>query len=387
MKDTKRLVANEWENMKLNHVETPTSFTMLLGCVTAVALFTTSSTARAQTLASPAACDRACLTKYVDDYALSLVKHDPSGLPLAMDVKVTENGKPIQVGEGVWKSAVKFYSAPSSTQYVQDVQTGQVALMGVIDVGVPAMYAVRLQIKDGKITEIENLVKRENDAGGPFQPEGYLWREAPFIREIPSKLRSSRAKLAATADSYWMKAVTTHKGQAYMPDCIHVENGMNTDWERPLTSWEAYDVKNNMPSVYDGRIWTCERELNLTTQNWKTVVPIRRLIDEERGLVLDWNLVRREGRGPTNPTTMPDGSPVIRMAYGPPSRGPDGWPRGGLGAVTPAGGPGAGAPAGGATTPPPTTNYHAQLFRIVNGKISREQVFWISLPAGAVAPF
>lgn len=344
------------------------------------------SPASAQTLTT---CDRECLKKYVDDYALSLVKHDASALPLAPGAKITENAQPIAVGEGVWKSTVKFYSAPSSTQYVADVQAGQVALMGVIDVGVPAMFAVRLQIKDGKITEIENLVKRESDAGGPFQPEGYLWREAPFIREIPRKLRSSRDQLAATADSYWKKSTTTHKGQAYMPDCIHVENGMNTDWERPLTSWEAYDVKNNMPSDYDGRIWTCERELNLTTQSWKTVVPERRLIDEERGLVMDWNLVRREGAGPVAPKTMPDGSPVIRMAYGPPSRGSDGWPRGGLGSASSGQGPGPGGPppGGAPATPPPTTNYHAQLFRIVNGKISREQVFWISLPAGAAAPF
>lgn len=375
--------------MTLGYFDKAATLAIFAGCVT-IATLTTSQT-NAQSIA--AACDRVCLTKYVDDYAMSLIKHDPSGLPLASDVKVSENGKPINIGEGIWKSTVKFYSAPSSTQYVQDVQTGQVALMGVIDVGVPAIYAVRLQIKDGKITEIENLVKRESDAGGPFQPEGYLWREAPFIREMPAKIRSSRAKLAATADSYWTKAVTTHKGQAYMPDCIHVENGMNTDWERPLTSWEAYDVKNNMPSNYDGRIWTCERELELSTHNWKAVIPERRLIDEERGLVLDWNLVRREGPGPTNPATMPDGSPVVMMAYGPPARGPDGWPRGALGAA-PAGGPfgpggpgAAGAPRGAPPTPPPSTNYHAQLFRIVDGKISREQVFWISLPAAAAAPF
>src|SRR5262245_21195461 len=41
----------------------------------------------------PGPCTRAALKAQVDAYFAALAKHDPSGLPLADDVKVTENGK------------------------------------------------------------------------------------------------------------------------------------------------------------------------------------------------------------------------------------------------------------------------------------------------------
>jgi hypothetical protein len=47
-------------------------------------------------------CDRACMTGLVDRYLAAMVKHDPSGLPLAKGVRYTENTAEIQVGEGLW---------------------------------------------------------------------------------------------------------------------------------------------------------------------------------------------------------------------------------------------------------------------------------------------
>jgi len=61
-------------------------------------------TAHAQ-LAPP--CDRACMTRLVDQYLAAMVKHDPSGLPLARGVRYTENTAEIQVGEGLWVGATE----------------------------------------------------------------------------------------------------------------------------------------------------------------------------------------------------------------------------------------------------------------------------------------
>jgi hypothetical protein len=360
------------------------------------------------------ACDRACMENYALSYAKALIKHDAAGLPLAANVKMSENGKPTTVGEGIWKTTKKFYSTPSNTQYVVDFKTNQVAMMGVIDVGVPAIFATRLKLDGGKISEIETLVKREADAGSPFWPEGVLWREAPYIRTIPAKLAMTRDALAKTADSYWTIATSTHTGLPYSGDCVHLENGMNTSWERPLASWEVANPKDNPPSDYDGRIWTCAREVQLTTRSWQKARLHRRLIDEERGLVLDWNLVDRDqsmqSRSVPIPTQNADGSPVTPPAWGPPSRGDDGWPKCngplcgtdsevssaavmpamGMGGEGMGGGMGPGGPMGGGQfglNATQLTNYHAQLFRIVNGKIMREQVFWTAVPYQMAAPF
>ncbi len=53
----------------------------------------------------PNPCDRTCMTGLVDRYLAAMVKHDPSGLPLAKGVRYTENTAEIQVGEGLWVGA------------------------------------------------------------------------------------------------------------------------------------------------------------------------------------------------------------------------------------------------------------------------------------------
>jgi hypothetical protein len=352
--------------------------------------------------ANPAGnCDRDCMEGYVVTYSKALLKHDASSLPLAKNVKVTENAKLSSLSSGIWTSVTRFLSNTSTTQFVVDFTTGQVGMMGVIEDSkdgkqVPAMYALRLKIEAGKITEVEQIVKRESDVGGPFQPEGFIWREAPYIRTIPPKLFTSRAGLARTADIYWSVGTTTHNGYLvpYTVDCFHAENGMLGSFERPLDSYEAYFPENNPQSDFDGRIWTCEREHTLSTAAWTKAKLHRRLIDEERGLVMDWNLVDRTTGSFKITTDMPDGSQFKPIKYGPPSRGADGWPAQAPGSVpgaatTPAGVmPGVGMGAATVMAPAgPSSNYHAQLFRIVNGKIAREQVIWLTAPIGSVSPF
>jgi hypothetical protein len=55
------------------------------------------------------------MTGLVDRYLAAMVKHDPSGLPLAKGVRYTENTVEIQVGEGLWVGA-------SEAQHVQDLR-------------------------------------------------------------------------------------------------------------------------------------------------------------------------------------------------------------------------------------------------------------------------
>src|SRR6202034_4790596 len=57
-----------------------------------------------------AACDRACLSGLLEQYLAALVKHDPTGLPVAADLKSTENTKPTPLGDGLWKTIklIKF---------------------------------------------------------------------------------------------------------------------------------------------------------------------------------------------------------------------------------------------------------------------------------------
>jgi hypothetical protein len=46
-----------------------------------------------------AACDRSCLIRIADRYLAAMVKHDPAGLPLAPNIKFTENTAAIPLGD------------------------------------------------------------------------------------------------------------------------------------------------------------------------------------------------------------------------------------------------------------------------------------------------
>jgi hypothetical protein len=314
-------------------------------------------------------CDRSCLVGIADQFLDALTAHDPSRAPLAPGASQAENQQRITGGQGLWKSAGSFAKI---RQYVADTQTGQVGVQTILsDDGQPAIYALRLKVVNHRITEAESLVTHDGEGGPPFEPEGFLLREAPYIRSVPQPVRSTREQLLQTAQAYWTLATTTHNaaGASYTADCMHFQNGVNTDWERELSPAEAAAPERNAPQAYDGRIWTCARELTMTTQPWVKERAVRTLVDEERGLVMTWNLVDVAGRpGPDGKLPLPlkSGDPIPPLpANAPPGLSAVGW----------------------ASRGQPQTLYHAEVVRIVGGKIQREQVFQRALPPNAESLF
>lgn len=312
-------------------------------------------------------CDRACLTGFADRYLEAMIRHDPTSVSFSRDAKLAENQQAIKAGEGLWKTAASFSKV---RQYVADPQTGQVGVQAIADdAGRPAIFALRLKIVGNAVAEAETLVTHDGEGGPPFEPEGFLIRESPYMRDVPQAVRSSREVLLRTARKYWELATTTHKGAdaPYTDDCFHYQNGVNTNWERDLTPSELAAPERNAPQAYDGRIWICARELDLTTVPWVKERSLRTLVDVERGLVMTWNLVDVAGRpGPDGKIPPPPkaGDPLPPL--------PDNAPPG-LSAI------------GWSLRTQPQTFYHAEVKRIVGGRIQREQVFQRSLPADAAS--
>jgi hypothetical protein len=89
-------------------------------------------------------CERACLQGLVDQYLAALVAHDPGRLPLAVNVRFTENGQELHLGDGLWGTA----SAPGKYKlYVADPEDGQVGFYGtVMENGTPVLLALRLRV-------------------------------------------------------------------------------------------------------------------------------------------------------------------------------------------------------------------------------------------------
>jgi hypothetical protein len=100
----------------------------------------------------PLNCDRACLEGVIDQYLKALVAHDPKQLPLSQDVKFTENGQPLAVGDGFWKTA---QGIGNYRHVFADPEFGQVAVMATMrEANTSILMSVRLRIELGRITEI-----------------------------------------------------------------------------------------------------------------------------------------------------------------------------------------------------------------------------------------
>jgi hypothetical protein len=219
-------------------------------------------------------CDRACLNGYVDQYLAALVAHDPSRLPLARQVKFTENGQQLQLGDGLWGTAsgIGRYKI-----YADDPQAGEVMFMGtMLENGAPIILNLRLKVELRRIAEIETLVARK-EAGSLARPENLVTPNPLFAQTVPPSERRSRENMIAIANSYFS---AIEKGHAsYVPfdkDCNRIESGVQTTNNPALSS---------SPTSVLGL--GCEAQIKLRDFQPDTLIRDRRflVVDEERGLV------------------------------------------------------------------------------------------------------
>jgi hypothetical protein len=178
--------------------------------------------APAQSFAAPL--DRAALLKLADDYFAALVAHNPKNVPLADNVKMVEQVKRIQPGEGIWKTAT---AVPTNFKIVVpdtvSQEVGGIVILGIG--GKPAQLGFRLKVVDGKITEAEHLIVEISNPDNPL-----LQSVRPAIpMEIPYEYRDSRGRLIWIAKSYY-DALDLNNGSLapFASDCERRENGMRT---------------------------------------------------------------------------------------------------------------------------------------------------------------
>ena len=196
--------------------------------LTAILAAAVSLGALAHGFAQPApACDRACLSGLLDTYLAALKAHDPSRLPLAEHVRFTENGVPLEIGDGAWRTVDQIgdYKLPFI-----DAAAGQAGLYGVVvEDGKPAHLMVRLKVEAGRITEVETIVLRPQDNNGFGQPAEMKPR-APFYQDVPADQRLTRVQLAAVANAYF-DTLQQNNGTVFAPfaaDCDRIESGVET---------------------------------------------------------------------------------------------------------------------------------------------------------------
>jgi hypothetical protein len=266
----------------------------------------------ATTRSRAADCNRACLEGFVDRYFAAVIADDPAAAPLADNVRFTENGQLLPLGEGLWKS---MKGAGKYRLTVADADAGQIALITTLvedhadpAQATPALLALRLKVENGAITEIEQILER--NAMTAQRVEALGAPRAAFSTTIPASERMSRADLITTANKYFtgMQRNDGKGDYPFHPRCDRIENGgHSTNVPTPLGETRP-DPKT--AQGYSAQ-WSCREQFESGLLYFVSRIRDRRYVavDQERGVVAAFAFFDHMA-GSTRNFTRPDGRPT-----------------------------------------------------------------------------
>jgi hypothetical protein len=260
----------------------------------------------------PLNCDRGCLEKLIDDYLSALIAHDPSRLPLSADVRYSENEQRMDIGDGFWHTATAI---GNYRHYFADPESGQVGYMGtMIEGSNKLLYALRLRVELGRITEAESAIYRPG--GAPFDGVADMDKmgrpEAIWLDPVPADKRMTRQELIAVANAYF-EGLQNNDGKGYYPftdDCHRLENGYpttnNPSANPPRSGFDAFalDCKTQFKSGY----------YRIVTRIHHRRFPV---VDVERGVVYAYCVFDHAGN--VHKYTLTDGREVDMSFFSRPS--------------------------------------------------------------------
>jgi hypothetical protein len=195
-----------------------------LGLAAALLVVASSTSAQPSTPASEfrVICGRECLLQFSDRYLDALVNREPHRAPLAPDVRFTENGVELAIGDALWATAEAL--GDNKLVFTDPASGGIHLYAGLVENGLPSMLAARLKVEDRQITEIETTVLRRNaddPAMASFAVSRPIWSE-----RVPASQRVSREALIDIADSYFEGITQARAGLTPFDDrCVRFENG------------------------------------------------------------------------------------------------------------------------------------------------------------------
>jgi hypothetical protein len=271
-----------------------------------------STSAVAATAPTAPACNRACLEGFVERYLDAVTDNRPDKVPLATGVRFTEDGQQLTIGDGLWNT---MRAKGAYRLFVTDVPAGQVAVLATIEEdhrdpgkGTGALLALRLKIKHLQITEIEQIVVRDEKAAERVNALGKP--HAVYLETVPEAERMSRAELIATSNKYFT-GMQQNDGKGDYPfasDCNRLENGgQSTNVPTPAGQTRP-DPKTS--TNYSGQ-WSCLEQFQSGLLHFVNRIRDRRFVavDQERGIVFAFGFFDHSG-GSTRTFKVPDGRTV-----------------------------------------------------------------------------
>jgi hypothetical protein len=204
-------------------------------------------------LLSPTAnaqCTRENLSGMLDNFLIALSANDPTQLAVASDLKYTENGSLMNVGDGFWQTAGEVTFSRSALD-VERCGTLTQAVMRENGRDVPTIYGVRLRVDDnGDLADIESYIARSteffhNPAGVP-EEDGDEWETL-----IEPSERRSREEMVDAANAYFDMFFDPQQTEVpFALPCNRWENGTRTTQD---------DCSNMGPAGAGGMVMTHRR--------------------------------------------------------------------------------------------------------------------------------
>jgi hypothetical protein len=167
-------------------------------------------------------CGHDCLAEFAERFLTALTTHNASAVALAPNVRYTENGAQLAIGDALWSTAQKL--GDNKLVFTDPESGGIQVYAAVVESGLPSMLAARLKVEHRLVTEIETTVLRRNadDAAmASFAVERPIWHQ-----QVAAPKRVSRQGLIDIADSYF-EGITQARGDVtpFDPQCTRFENG------------------------------------------------------------------------------------------------------------------------------------------------------------------
>jgi len=218
--------------------------------------------------ASAQDCDRDCLRGLITQYVDALVARDPSRLPLADEVRFTEDSNELELGEGLWATVTG--KGTFRQDYLDTTRQIAAAHVELKEGNIPVLYSVLLHVDDRKIAGIETLVQRIM-ADSTFQPTELGGPIRGMNDPVPPDQKQSRESMIATALTYTEGLRIGNfadGGTPFAEGTYRVENGV-------ITAGEGCGRENC--DMYAQRIMV-----------HPSILASVAAVDEEAGIVLLW---------------------------------------------------------------------------------------------------
>jgi hypothetical protein len=233
-------------------------------------------------------CDKACLEKIATAYRTAYLKHDLTLAPFARQVRYSENNAEMTFPDGTWDTVTEEVDTPL---VLTDPATGQIGIYtSVLQRQTQGFLAIRLQVRDRHITEVEHVIATKRNVSAPPVPMGDVlqYHRDPALRTtVPEAQRLSRAAIRQLADGYFSTLQYNTgeiRGARFAPGAVRHENGvMWTDLEQGFRSGRYR---------YNNRV----RDRDCF------------LVDEERGFTMCRGFI--DHKGVLDEYTMTDGTKV-----------------------------------------------------------------------------